>query len=353
MIILVSAIAAIAVVAGIGIGTLIAQNSAPSDAAPTANAPSASATSDTQASETAVTDVTETFLDALVQGDAAAALAVLSSAPSGSSAPLLAEDVYAAATHPSEYEITGISVEQQQATVRATLVIDGVSHPTEFTLAPDSAAGQGWSITSAPLVSIAAEDVGDVSAVNGVAVDLSAVTPGTSLVALPGGYRFAAPPDRGYLTFGGDVTVIAAPGSAAAIAFTPTLSSAGKQAAVAEVQARIATCMESDAFRPRDCPNVLEMIDPVTRAITSISRSWINAPTATLVDNSTSTSASYAVVITGGDVRISYEWRYAEGEPWTADDETHTAVFGSASGGTVVPVTVDSSGSLSFDYDAF
>ena len=168
----------------------------------------------------------------------------------------------------------------------ADITMDGQTATTTFEVeqgADHTRAVDGWTIKTGPRATIHVGSVTQVTKVNGVAVDLSAVPIGAELPALPGIYRFTAPTGTDLLSYGDDLTVKAGihAGSDTAkniVAFTAHPTRQAEQSAVEAVRARVAHCMISDAFRPTDCPNVLEMKDPGTYATTSITRSWTTPP---------------------------------------------------------------------------
>ncbi|MFK4761274.1 hypothetical protein ACI3KS_10110, partial [Microbacterium sp. ZW T5_45] len=339
--------AAVAVVAiAVGTGVVVA-NVLATSAPTTADNPAG-----TVPSESGATAAVEAYLDALVAGDATTALGLLPVAANGASEVLLNPEVYAQAVHPAGYTITSENARADSTTVSASIDIDGSSLTVDFVAAPNADAS-AWSLVEGPVAAIRVGDVRLVPSINSVPVDLSAVSPGSALPALLGRYEFAAPVGNQLLTFGDAQTATASADSSsgeAAVDFTGTLSSAGRTAAIDAVRSRVESCMLSDQFRPRDCPNVLEMEDPGTYAVTDLTRSWRETPQYDVVETA---QGGYAVVVTGGTMRIDYGWRYAEGDPWTPDDLVLTDVFGSSSGsGTTVPFTIDATSSLSFDYSA-
>lgn len=337
------ALVAIAVGAGVVASTLLA----------TPAATTADGSTDAVAVESGATAAVEAYLDALVAGDAVTALGLLPVATNGASDVLLNPDVYAQAVHPDGYTITSENTGSDSSTVSASVDIDGTAHTMEFVVAQGADAST-WTLVEGPVSAIRVGDVRLVPSINSVPVDLSAVAPGSVLPALPGTYEFAAPVGNQLLTFGEAQAATASAGSSsggAAVDFTGTLSDAGRTAAVDAVRSRVESCMLSDQFRPRDCPNVLEMEDPRSYAVTDLTRSWRQTPQYEVVDTA---QGGYAVLITGGTMRIDYGWRYSEGDPWTPDDLVLTDVFGSSSGGgTTVPFTIDATASLSLDYSAF
>lgn len=305
-------------------------------------------------SEPGVSAPVEAYVKALVDGDATTALRL---APPGEvvSAALLAPAVYARAGHPTAFSIASESVSGDSAEVVASVDLDGRSVSVPFSLRRTSdrtGAYDGWTIASVPLASIPVGDVTGVRNVNSVAVDLSGVAPGSALPALLGTYVFDAPEPSIFLDYGDAVTVAATYDSSEEppVAFPGTLSSEGRTAVIEGVRARVEHCMLSDAFRPTDCPNVLEMKDPQTYAVTELTRRWTSQPTYTVVG---SDDSGYAVVVRGGDIHIDFKRRYTEGQPWTPDQFTQRRVFDAASSdGILVPFTIDPAGPT-YDFRGF
>lgn len=300
----------------------------------------------------------EAYLGALVDGDAESALELFPADDTRTSQVLLDNEVYAHATHPTGYTITDGTRDGSNARVSASVEVGGHAYPVTFELTRTSGdidTVSGWEITSGPSATVEVGDIRAVSEINGVSVDLKGVAPGSKLPALPGTYVFAAPAATTVLTFGDDVTVrVGLDGQAAqSVSFEATFSEAGRQQATDAVRARVESCMISDQFKPRDCPVALAWADPGIYAVSKLTRSWSTTPDYAFVE-SASTPSGYAVRVTGGDLRIDYVWRYAEGDPWTSADDQITNIFNRYStSGTLVPVSVDPTTGLVLDFSAF
>src|SRR5690606_7803244 len=111
--------------------------------------------------------------------------------------------------------------------------------------------------------------------------------------------------------------------------------------AVDAVWKQISLCMESDQFQPKNCPNTLEYSDPGYYAVSDIARSWAVKPDV-FYDPATS-----SVVVSGGEMKVDYTWRFFEDDPWEPDEETVYTPFGYDD--LHLPVTAGDDGGVKVD----
>ncbi|MGI6879287.1 hypothetical protein [Microbacterium sp. gxy059] len=320
----------------------------------------------------------EDYLESVVAGDASGALALWGPNVTTGERVLLDDAVYAAAENrPTAHRILRTDAGEGSATVSAALTVDGKQHELWFELEADGTQAMifdAWRITSGPEQSLRVA-VGDGAAgpasVNGVEVDLSGLEategdgPGgtAALPVLPGTYSFAAPADTGVFTYGDDVAVEVLPdadrtGEGAQeepVAFAPRWGEEAQQQAIAAVQERIDLCMTSDQFQPSDCRSVLGMYEP-SYAVTGIERSWDEKPELSFEeggDDGWGVEEPPAVVVSGGVLRIDYEWRWDEDDEWESDTTTDSAPFGGWGGSARVPVHADEDGEVTVDLSEF
>jgi len=328
------------------------------------------------------------YLQHLIDGQATAAVGMLPEQPDGSLV-LVDDELYQAAeVRPESYEILSTEVEGSYATVAASFTMGGdvysdIAFELESDGKPDDEYGV-WTLTSAPVDRVTLWNVADVKTVNGIEVDLSsetctscspdelvdAVSYGeTAAVALPGTYAFAAPSSSGAITYGDDQVLTVAPGTTrvepapydgawvessfgyedeymvdllkAVVSFDARLGDEAQKQAVDAVWKQISLCMESDQFQPKNCPNTLEYSDPGYYAVSDITRSWAVKPDV-FYDSATS-----SVVVSGGEMKVDYTWRFFEDDPWEPDEETVYTPFGYDD--LYLPVTADDDGGVKVD----
>ncbi|WP_188702935.1 hypothetical protein [Microbacterium nanhaiense] len=328
------------------------------------------------------------YLQHLTDGRASAAIDMLPQEPEGNQV-LVNDEIYQAAQlRPESYEIQGTEVDGTLARVTASYTMGGDRYADiAFTLEaedePDDEYGV-WSLTEAPLDYVLLWNVAAVETVNGVAVDLSSAGcevcsaddlistvngVGGATAVLPGSYAFAAPESTDAITYGDDqvltvgherVSVEPAPYGAewvesaygytdefvagllqGVVSFDARLSEEATAQAVDAVRKQIELCMQSDQFQPKNCPNTLEYRDPGFYAVSDIVRSWAEEPTVEY------DPASSSVVVSGGEMKVDYTWRFFEDDPWEADDETVASPFGYEP--LRLPVTVADDGSVEVD----
>lgn len=329
------------------------------------------------------------YLQHLVDGRATAAFEMISTDMEGDRT-LIDDEIYEASqTRPDSFEITDSDVEEQQGRVWAAYTMGGEEYEAEFafTSSVETDDGYGvWVMDSAPINHAVLWNVADVTSVNGVEVDLSAAgcdaCDATALLetasgygahdyalVLPGTYLFAAPKSTGAVTYGDDQTLTAAPGTSSVspapydgewfestygyadeysvemlqsvVSFDARLGDEAQKQAVDAVWKQISLCMESDQFQPKNCPNTLEYSDPGYYAVSDIARSWAVKPDV-FYDPATS-----SVVVSGGEMKVDYTWRFFEDDPWEPDEETVYTPFGYDD--LHLPVTAGDDGGVKVD----
>lgn len=318
----------------------------------------------------------ETYLQALVDGDASTAVGLLDPNVNSGERILLADEVYSAAKgRPTAFEITDTSIDGETASVEATMTMDTKKHPVSFSLDKQGRQAvlfDGWSISEGPSQQVTLGDVSGVPAVNGVEVDLSAfASPDeadgyglTALPALPGQYTFTAPEGTDYLTYGDDITVLLVPEAGldeelvgsevdpTIVHFEQGWTPQAGEDAIAAAKKHVAGCMTSDQFEPESCENTLDLMD-WGYAVTGIKRSWESDPVYTFDDGTSEDGYSNdgpAVVITGGDLTIDYKSRYDEDDSWDEDSYSKPSVFGGDWSSTRIPVSISDDGKLDLDF---
>jgi hypothetical protein len=329
------------------------------------------------------------YLQHLVDGRATAAIGMLPSAPEGSLV-LATDEIYQAAeVRPESFEITDSDAEGEQGRVWATYTMAGEQYEAEFAFTSEVEEDDGygvWVMDGAPINHAILWNVANVTTVNGVEVDLSEVacascdagalidaasgyTTAGDVIVLPGSYEFAAPRTTGAITYGDDQVLTVVPGRSSVdpapydgdwvkawygfddeyttellesvVSFEARLGEEAQKQAVAAVWKQIDLCMESDQFQPANCPNTLEYSDPGYYAVSDITRSWAEKPEV-YYDQSTS-----SVVVSGGEMKVDYTWRFYEDDPWEPDDETVYSPFGYSD--IYLPVTADDAGAVQVD----
>ncbi|MGO2112720.1 MAG: hypothetical protein ACTH31_14030, partial [Pseudoclavibacter sp.] len=315
----------------------------------------------------------ERYLQAIVDGDASGALALWAPNVTTAERVLLDDEIYqASADRPTAFEVTDVAESGAELVdIAATLTVDSKVYDLDFTAETVGASGEGeWRITSGPLQSVAIGNVAEVASVNGVVVDLSgvsstgglqdaAIAEAPLLPVLPGTYTFEAPAATGLMTYGDDQVVQVLPGIEPADAlsagdppayvdFVGGLSPAAEDDAIQQAWDHIDSCMQSDQFVPLYCPNTLEMTDPQTVAVTNIVRTWETAPTIRFEQR----GDGGVVVVEGGELRIDFEQRRTESDPWTPNTFTDRSPWGSASS-LELAVTTGSDGSIRVDVSPF
>lgn len=317
------------------------------------------------------------YLQAVVDGDVDTVVSTAAPNVTNAARALLNKDIYAAsAKRPSDFSIDDTVVSGADATVSASVTLDGKSYPMTLTLHKTGTADvifDAWQLTDGGLGSVQVASPESVTTVNGVAVSLSS---GDEMPVLPGKYTFTPQKTSQYITFGDPVTISVVPGDTdtQAVAFGQSWTEAGRQYAVNAVNQRISGCLASDHFEPDGCKH-LKMNDP-GYAVTGITRTWSSAPTVTFKDGadtaSSSNSGSFSfgsgssnawadedlaqngltgsVVVSGGDLHIDYKWRVTEEQDWMSDTAVDDNVF---SGHTVVAVTVGANGTPQLEFGQF
>lgn len=316
----------------------------------------------------------DSYLRALVDGDASAALELWAPNVKNDQRVLLADDIYAAAENrPTDYEIVDVQESGEEASVSATLTVDGKAYDVDFMVASAGRTAvvfDDWRITSGPEQTVRLGDVAAVTQVNGVDVDLSRVAVTefaeesadwselADLPVLPGDYTFAAPEADGVFTYGDDQTATALPGvgfedawaeldAPQYASFAATWTDEAQKQAIDKVQAHIDECMTSNRFTPKLCPNTLTMYDPAFKAVLKLTRSWKEEPTLRFEAR----DEGDVVVVEGGELRFDYKWRYDEDDDLEDGTEVNSSPFGWW--GFEVPVSASESGEVEIDTSVF
>lgn len=214
----------------------------------------------------------EEYLNALIKGDAEAALKV-SNAKAGDSGVLLTDDVYGDTDDRiSGYEIGETAISGDTAKVSVEITQGEESYDESFTL---QKAGKAfvvfdtWKMEAPELGSVSYSVTGpEDTAVTVAGVDASKIKAGdggsVALPALPGTYTVALAGESDYLQadpltvtvvgFGGDPATSVNSEGEESTAITVTLTDAAKTAAADAVDAYLDGCAASTDFRPEGCP---------------------------------------------------------------------------------------------------
>ncbi|MGO2632831.1 MAG: nuclear transport factor 2 family protein [Galactobacter sp.] len=151
----------------------------------------------TKADTGAAQDTVERYLDALVDGDAAAALKLWRPDSVSGEDLILEPEIYAAAKNrPTRYEIQSVTVEDGEVDIEAELTQAGETFPVSFDLRREDSGNSAWKITDGPDQGLVVTDPAPSVKVNGQEVSLPADRNKVRLAALPGDYRMVAASSR-------------------------------------------------------------------------------------------------------------------------------------------------------------
>lgn len=310
----------------------------------------------------------ERYLDAVVEGRADAVVKLHRPGDAGSELTLMTEKIAKSAEQrPSSYTLGEVTTTGKNATVEAYLTMDGKNYPVKFKLVSAGTADvffDRWKIVEAPEQNLYVGHIPHQLEINGIAVELPVkdqkVTQrgADSFPVLPGTYTISAPKGSKYISFGEDQQVTVLPASASAKAgadeavefsqsYTPALEADVK----ADIEAHINQCFSSTLFEPPGCEDTLYM-DDYGPAITGIQRSWKESPGFDWYPPDDEMSEPGRMVLSGGDMRIKYKWRWEADESWEDDQDTRYIVFGYGED-TWVEVTMVSDDSYKLTYHGF
>lgn len=273
----------------------------------------------------------EEYLAALVEGDSAAATALL---PASSA--LVVEDpqVYGAAGE----RITGFTIRGQQirggeAVVHTEIVQGGETSAVDFTLLADGERFmlfRNWEHTRTAARTVALTLPSGVAEIriNGRPVELPADGPGTVEVQLlPGSYTLQGPEDR-FLSYGPPHAVVVKPGMPGDPDPVRLYASVTAELA-AEVQARgdtyLQACLDRKETAPASCPNAAYATGDPDRYREA--RWTLEKPPAYRIVGTPETGlAAYA---TGGKARVTYQEDATGKGNWENRSDVVNIPFGS------------------------
>lgn len=284
----------------------------------------------------------EKYLSALVEGKASKALAAYDPNYSSRERILLTDEIYSKAKdRPSDFQILNVNVPENSATenspkgskvtrsvgIEAELTIDMKKYPVFLTVEERGkkfGLFNNWVITEAPLGTMNIDNTAGKLSINGVEVDLSALSEGEDdggsyyLPAFPGTYTIAAQSNEDLITSDSDTEVVVpVDGSSKYVQIDMQFTDEVLKQAQEQVKSHYDKCMESTTFEVADCPD-LEMQDPVYKAISEIKRSWKKDPKISLTDKSPifQSGAYQGYVSIDGQALINYKERMTDSDPW-------------------------------------
>lgn len=197
-----------------------------------------------QVRETAIREAATSFLTAVAEGNATAALDLLAEQPANTT--LLTDAVLAASQQAAPItavEVGALGGTEDAPTVDATYQVGDEAVSTTLTLSPD---GRAWKVTDGTVDLTVPER--RALTVNGVEVteEVNPVFPGT--------YTAAAVSDKVALTGEPTATVTAPEQEGTRIEVTPGLSELGTQTVLETVKSRFDACLAETVSRPVNCP---------------------------------------------------------------------------------------------------
>lgn len=284
----------------------------------------------------------EKYLSALVEGKASKALAAYDPNYSSRERILLTDEIYSKAKdRPSDFQILNVNVPENSATenspkgskvtrsigIEAELTIDMKKYPVFLTVEERGkkfGLFNNWVITEAPLGTMNIDNTAGKLSINGVEIDLSALSEGEDdggsyyLPAFPGTYTIAAQSNEDLITSDSDTEVVVpVDGSSKYVQIDMQFTDEVLKQAQEQVKSHYDKCMESTTFEVADCPD-LEMQDPVYKAISEIKRSWKKDPKISLTDKSPifQSGAYQGYVSIDGQALINYKERMTDSDPW-------------------------------------
>lgn len=196
------------------------------------------------ARENAIKSAAQSFVTAIADADADAALDLLAERPANTA--LLTDDVLAASqreAHLTEVEVTSVTQREQGATVAVSYQLGTERVDTQLDLVD---AGNSWKVTDGT----ANLDVPDA---RGITVNGAALTENVN-PAFPGTY--VAAPVSDVVTIEGEsrATIKDPAQEGATLAVTPALSESGREKVVTTVKTRFEECLAEKVSRPANCP---------------------------------------------------------------------------------------------------
>ncbi|WP_297564357.1 hypothetical protein [uncultured Arcanobacterium sp.] len=284
----------------------------------------------------------EKYLSALVDGKASKALAAYDPNYNSRERILLTDEIYSKAKdRPSDFQILNVIAQENSATknsskdskitrsvgIEAELTIDMKKYPVYLTVEERGkkfGLFNNWVITDAPLGTMNIDNTAGKLSINGVEVDLSALSEGEDdggsyyLPAFPGTYTVAAQSNEDLITSDSDTEVVVpVDGSSKYVQLDMQFTDEVLKQAQEQVKAHYDKCMESTTFEVADCPD-LEMQDPVYKAISEIKRSWKKDPKISLDSKSPifQSGAYQGYVDIKGEALINYKERMTGDDPW-------------------------------------
>jgi hypothetical protein len=206
----------------------------------------------------------ESYLSALVAGDAQKAVDIADPSVPNDQRALLSNAVYAKATNrPESFSITSSKVTNDTAIVKAEMRQGGVRAPVQFTLVKKDPGflDPHWSLQGVPLSELSVRTTAAAVSVNGVEVKLGSGNQGemasaSRLPAFPGTYKVELPASSKYLSADpATVTVGMGPaGFSESAELTPEPNAAFTSAVSEQVDAMLAKCASQKVLKPADCP---------------------------------------------------------------------------------------------------
>lgn len=284
----------------------------------------------------------EKYLSALVDGKASKALAAYDPNYSSRERILLTDEIYSKAKdRPSDFQILNVIAQENSAAenspkdskitrsvgIEAELTIDMKKYPVFLTVEERGkkfGLFNNWVITEAPLGTMNINNATAQLSINGVEVDLSALSEGEDdggsyyLPAFPGTYTIAAQSNEDLITSDSDTEVVVpVDGSSKYVQIDMQFTDEVLKQAQEQVKSHYDKCMESTTFEVADCPD-LEMQDPVYKAISEIKRSWKKDPKISLESKSPifQSGAYQGYVSIDGQALINYKERMTDSDPW-------------------------------------
>lgn len=352
----------------------------------------------------------EDYLQALVDGKASDALDIMEPNVVNDQQALLADDVYAAAENrPTDFDVTDIDVDGDDAVVEVEVTQNGKTYEQEFELEKSGkhyVVFDEWEMASGPEHSITMLSGPSEMQVNEVDVELPALSMSEDIPSadeassldgeeatdedladseypvLPGEYVFTAPEGSKYVSYGESQTIEVlpdendvedadedtTPAPAGEVSFAPTYTSDVITDATAKVEDRISSCLADKTIRIEDC-EAASWEDTSWEAMRNINRSWATNPDPIVISEDDSEYYSglsqedadqlhgdLAVVIDGGTIEVEYDRRDDSDEDWNSSSATYqpfevSSDDGWSTTGMVFPITIDGD-ELSVDMSA-
>lgn len=334
-------------------------------------------------------NVVEDYLGALVSGEAEKALSISSPNVKNAQRVLLTDEVYKANENRlTDYRITDVLVNEDNAVVEAKVTQDGQDYPMEFEVKKSGKQAiffDDWKMGYTSWGSIEVSSVPEEVQVNGVSVklpgratiepnsmpvgsyfdqyegeyydeDYSSEQTENSVALLPGRYVVSAPAGTKYVTYGDNLEFTVTPDWAEAdsssyIHFEPRFTGALFTDATALVNKALEKCVQGSALVVEGC-EIANFEDQYWEAMTGISRSWDEDPSLSVVDgaNGAATTPEEAVSLSGeglsvrvddASIRIDYKARNDAEDEWQDDYSTRNPFLSGYWDPTLFPITID------------